>query len=158
VPDVQCPVLPLVSEDPPSLLTRVGGALSCLVLGVVTGVVGTFAHQSGWTLFGVRLPLGLIAALIAASFLVAGLRLALDSRLEAGLAALGLVSAIALLALPGPSGSILLPANPAGFAWTIGPTVLFALILGWPRTLLRRTDSGAPTAKWNTGGGEDSSQ
>jgi len=44
------------------------------------------------------------------------------------------VSSIALLALPGPSGSALLPANFAGYAWTLGPTLLAAIILAWPHT------------------------
>ncbi|BDZ44599.1 DUF6113 family protein [Naasia aerilata] len=149
-------MLPAVSEDPPSLLMRVVGGLSCLVLGAATGVIGTFAHQSGWTLLGARLPVGLVAALLAVACLVAGLRLALDSRLYAGLAAVGILVAIGVLALPGPSGSALLPANFAGYGWTLGPAVISALVLAWPRGLSR--DSGRGPRGWNTDGGEETAQ
>lgn len=132
---------------------RAVGAVSCLVLGAAAGVIGTFAHQSVWTILGLRLPLGLVAALLAVACLVAGLRLALDSRLYPGLAAVGVLVAAGVLALPGPSGSALLPANFAGYGWTAGPAVISALVLAWPRGLSR--DSGRGGRGWNTGGGED---
>jgi N-acetyl-1-D-myo-inositol-2-amino-2-deoxy-alpha-D-glucopyranoside deacetylase len=129
-------------EVPPSLGVRIAGVLSSLVLGVGTGTIGTFAHQATWSTGAAVLPVGLIAAVLAVACLVAGLRIALDSRLHAALAALGAVVAVAVLALPGPSGSALLPANPTGFAWTIVPTLVCAVILAWPRTL-RLRGSGA---------------
>jgi hypothetical protein len=149
-------VLPAHYADPPSLRLRIGGALSCVVLGGAVGVIGTFAHQSTWTVLGVRLPVGLLAALLAVACIVTGLRLALDSRLSAGLAALGVLVAVGALALPGPSGSALLPANFAGYGWTLGPAVISALVLAWPRGL--SSGSGGATGRWNTGGGEETAQ
>jgi Family of unknown function (DUF6113) len=147
----------LPDSDQPSLPTRIGALAGALLLGVVTGAIGTFAHQSTWPVLGIRVPLGLIAALIAVACLVAGLRLVLGSRLHAGLAATGIIAAIGLLALPGPSGSALLPANPAGFAWTVVPAFLIAIVLGWPN-LPARGDSAASQVRWNTDRGEDSIQ
>ena len=149
-------VLPALHEDSPSLLMRALGGVSCLVLGAAAGTIGTFAHQSVWTVLAVRLPVGLLAALLAVACIVTGLRLALDSRLYAGLAVVGVVAAIGVLALPGPSGSALLPSNFAGYGWTLGPAVISALVLAWPRGLSR--DSGRGARKWNTGGGEESAQ
>jgi len=143
--------------DQPSLATRIGALVACLVIGFITGGIGTFAHQSSWPVLGFRVPIGLIASLLAVGCLIAGLRLVLDSRLHAGLASAGVVTAIGLLALPGPSGSALLPANPAGLAWTIVPAVLIAVVLGWPRLPARR-DSEPSSVRWNTAGGEDSIQ
>lgn len=121
--------------DAPSLLTRILGAVSVFVLGIAAGVLGTFAHQSSWSpAAGVEIPLGLLAAFAEVICLIAGIRLALESRTYAAIAALGTVASIALLALPGPSGSALLPANFAGYAWTLGPTLIAAIILAWPRT------------------------
>jgi xanthine/uracil permease len=143
--------------DQPSLATRIGALVGSLLLGLLAGGIGTFAHQSTWAVLGIRVPVGLIAALVAVACLVAGLRLVLDSRLHAGLAAAGIVIAIGLLALPGPSGSALLPANPAGFAWTIVPALIIGVVLGWPRLPARR-DSEPSGVRWNTAGGEDSIQ
>jgi N-acetyl-1-D-myo-inositol-2-amino-2-deoxy-alpha-D-glucopyranoside deacetylase len=147
----------LSDSDQPSPATRLAALAGSLLLGVVTGGIGTFAHQSSWPVVGIRVPLGLITALVAVGCLVAGLRLVLGSRLHAGVAAAGIIAAIGLLALPGPSGSALLPANPAGVAWTVGPAFLIAIVLGWPN-LPARHDSSAPKVRWNTDGGEDSIQ
>jgi len=147
----------LPDPDQPSLATRIAALVGSLLLGIVTGGIGTFAHQSTWAVLGVRVPVGLIAGLVAVAFLLAGLRLILGSRLHAGLAAAGVVLAIGVLALPGPSGSALLPANPAGVAWTIVPALIIAVILGWPNLPARR-DSEPPRLGWNTAGGEDSIQ
>jgi hypothetical protein len=146
----------LVDADRPSLAAQVGGAASCLVLGFVAGAIGTFAHQSAWSVAGLRLPLGLVAALAAVTCLVVGIRLALDSRLHSGLALAGVLIAVGILAFPGPSGSVLLPANVPGYTWTIGPAIIGGLVLAWPRGPLRR--GSAPPRGWNTGGGEDGTQ
>jgi N-acetyl-1-D-myo-inositol-2-amino-2-deoxy-alpha-D-glucopyranoside deacetylase len=147
----------LPDPDQPSLATRIGALLGVFLIGVLTGAIGTFAHQSTWPVLGIRVPVGLIAAILAVAFLLTGLRLILGSRVHAGLAAAGIIVAIGVLALPGPSGSALLPANPAGIAWTIVPAVLIAVILGWPNLPARR-DSDLPHRGWNTAGGEDSIQ
>lgn len=141
-----------------SLGTRIVGAGSSVVLGVVTGGIGTFAHQSTWTVAALALPTGLLAAIAAVGCLVAGLRIAVGGRLHAGLAALGAVVAVALLALPGPSGSALLPANPLGFAWTIAPTLISAVILAWPAGLGVARDSGRAPAGWDTEQGREANQ
>lgn len=143
--------------DRPSLAARIGGAAACVVLGFVTGAVGTFAHQTAWTIGALRLPLGLVAALGAVICLVVGIRLAMDSRLHSGLALIGVLAAVGLFALPGPSGSALLPANLAGYTWTFGPPLVGAFVLAWPRGSLRR-DSEPPGPRWDTGGGEDGIQ
>lgn len=153
--DVQCPVLPVSPRDRTSVPLLIAGAASCFVLGFVTGAVATFGHQSTWSILGLTPPVGLVAGLAGVACLVAGLRIALGSRVTAACAAFGVVTAITLLALPGPSGSALLPANPAGFVWTVGPTVISAIILAWPRTLGRRHDSGSAPVRWDTDGGEE---
>jgi hypothetical protein len=143
--------------DQPSLATRIGGALACLVLGFVAGAIGTFAHQSAWTIGGLRVPLGLVAALAAVTCLIVGIRLALDSRLHSGLAMVGILAAAGLFAMPGPSGSALLPANIPGYVWTVAPALVGGLVLAWPRGPLRR-DSEALRSRWDTGTGEDAIQ
>lgn len=113
--------------------SRILEGAAAIVLGMVVGVIGTFGHQLMFTEFGFPLPIGLIAGIAAVVCLLAGIRLAFESRTYAGLAALGIVVAIAVFALPSPNGSVLLPDNPAGVVWTIGPTLVAAIVLAWPR-------------------------
>jgi hypothetical protein len=115
------------------IVARILEGLASVVLGIIVGVIGTFGHQLTASVLGVALPLGLVAGMVAVGLLVAGVRLALESRGYAALAALGAVGAIGLLALPGGSGTVLVPDNLSGTIWAIGPTLVAAVILAWPR-------------------------
>lgn len=101
--------------------------------GAALGAVATFAHQARATVAGVPIPLGLLLGLVAVGCLVAGLRLWTGRRLPAALAAFGIVSVIGLLALPGPSGSALFPANLASMVWAVAPTLICVVVLAWPQ-------------------------
>jgi len=116
----------------PMTANRLVEGVASFVLGLIVGAIGTFGHQLTREL-GVPIPLGLIAALVAVVCLLAGLRLATESRILAALAALGIVVAVGVLALPSANGSVLLPDNIAGIAWAIGPTLIAVVVLGWPR-------------------------
>ena len=50
----------------------------------------------------------------------------------------GLLGIAALLALPTSGGSVLVQANLQGYAWTFGPVLIAAVVLGWPRLPHRR--------------------
>ena len=129
-------------------VVRVASWVIGLLLGVVFGMLGTVVHQSTISFFGLfDLPIGLILAVAAVLFLLVGLRLILPSRLLAFLAALGLVGIVAVLTLPSPGGSILIPADEAnyGYIWTFAPTVIAIVVLAWPK-LSRRGVAPAPSA------------
>ncbi len=102
---------------------RVAACVIAIGLGVALGAIGTANYQITWA----ATSLG-----IAAVFL-AGLRILFDSRIVAGCAAVGLLTAVWVLSQTGPGGSILVPANPAGFAWAYGPLLIAFLVLAWPR-------------------------
>ena len=70
------------------------------VIGAGVGIITTFTHR-------LLPPLGLIAGLLIVGALIAGFRLVFDSRIIAGAAAVGVLAAIAVLALPGAGGSVL---------------------------------------------------
>ena len=72
------------------------------------------------------------------AFLVA-LRLAFPTRWFALAAGVGVVGAIALLALPGASGgSTVILLNAVGIVWTVAPAVLTVAVAAWPRRRRRR--------------------
>jgi hypothetical protein len=117
-----------------SVSTRVLGYLLAFVLGGLFGVLGTVVHQISVSVFGLfDLPVGLVIALAAEALLLVGLRLVAPSRLAPILAAVGLIGIVALLALPSPGGSVLIPESVAGMVWLIGSTLVAVLVVAWPR-------------------------
>ncbi|WP_182113319.1 MULTISPECIES: hypothetical protein [unclassified Actinotalea] len=95
------------------VLLRLAGTL---LIGVVVGVVGTAVHR--W-----HEPWGLVLAL--ATVLSAGVLV----RAWAGWAgmlvlALGIVTTVAVLAMRGPGGDVLVAAEPVGYVWYGGALVV----------------------------------
>lgn len=100
------------------------------VIGVVVGVVGTFAHQA-------VAPWGAVLAVLGAAGVIVGPRL-LGSRAASIAGALGVLAVIGIAALdPLGRGAIsadggLIPANPAGWLWALGPAAIALVTIGWP--------------------------
>jgi N-acetyl-1-D-myo-inositol-2-amino-2-deoxy-alpha-D-glucopyranoside deacetylase len=93
----------------------------------------------------VTVPWGVIAGLAITAALLLGLRLVFDTRWVALCTAIGLLGASALFAVQSTGGSILVPANVAGYTWTFGPVLIGILVLAWPRFERRVT----PAAQGN---------
>ncbi len=102
-------------------------------LGVIAGLILTVNHQLTAAVSGFELPVGVAVALAASAALLLGARLYFGGRVVAGCAALGLLAVVTLLATIGPGGSVLIPANPSGWTWTIGSAVIVVIVLAWPR-------------------------
>ena len=120
---------------PVALLTRAGSTALAALSGAVLGIVGSFTHQS-------LPPLGVVLALATAVLLLVGVRVTTRGRLPTLAAALLLVGVAGWLALPSPSGSVIVPANPAGYVWSLGVVVIAMLVLSWPA--VQRPLGGAP--------------
>ncbi|WP_440711224.1 hypothetical protein [Herbiconiux sp. YIM B11900] len=117
-----------------SLTTRIIAYVLAFALGGLFGILGTIVHQISVSVFGLfDLPLGLVVALPAVALLLVGLRLIAPTRLAALLAAVALVGVVALLALPSPGGSVLIPDSTAGMVWLVGSTLVAVVVLCWPR-------------------------
>ena len=97
-----------------------------LLVGGVVGLIATFTHAQ-------FLPWGLVAGLFVGLALVIGFRLVFDSRVVGAAAAIGVIAASALLTLPGAGGTVLVLSSPAGWIWALGPAILSAVALLWPR-------------------------
>lgn len=98
--------------------------------GIALGVLGTVAQQS--TVGAAQLPLGLIVALIGIACYLVGLRLVFETRIPALAAAVGLIVAIAFFSLPGPGGSVLVPAGVVGELWEYLPAAIALVAVAWP--------------------------
>jgi N-acetyl-1-D-myo-inositol-2-amino-2-deoxy-alpha-D-glucopyranoside deacetylase len=96
------------------------------VIGVGVGIITTFTHR-------LLPPLGLIVGLLIVGALVAGFRLVFDSRIIAGAAALGILVAVAVLALPGAGGSVVVSDGILGYIWVLGTPLIAATVVVWPR-------------------------
>jgi len=102
------------------------------LIGIALGGIGTVNHQLVLSVGDARLPSGVTVALILVVALMVGLRLVFVSRIVALVAGLGILLAVALLTVGGPGGSVLVPANPAGYVWSYGAAMVVALVLVWP--------------------------
>lgn len=139
----------------PGILNSVGSAVLPLLLGGTTGVVTTFAHRAYPIDVGIRLPLGLVAGFAILAALLAGFRLVFESRIPAIAAAVGAIATIAVLALPGAGGSVLVVDDPVGYAWAIGPVTLALVVVGWPRRRPHSVEQSRPDERPLAGPGRD---
>jgi len=110
------------------------GLLVAAVLGAAAGAVLTATHRQ-------LPPWGLLLGLLIAALLVVGYRLAFGSRRHAAAAAVGLVAAAVVLAMPGPGGSVLVTDDALGYGWTFGLPLVAAVAIAWPG---RRSGRPAP--------------
>jgi N-acetyl-1-D-myo-inositol-2-amino-2-deoxy-alpha-D-glucopyranoside deacetylase len=117
--------------------------------GAGTGFVLTFTHRQFLVDFaGVALPLGLLGGLAIVAALIAGMRLAFAERAAPIAAAAGVILGSAVLVLPGNSGSLYVPDDPAGFVWAVAPTVLAIIIIGWPSPKARSAQRRGVADEW----------
>jgi len=116
------------------------------LIGIALGGIGTVNHQLVLSVGDARLPSGVTVALVLVAALMMGLRLVFVSRVVALAAGLGILLAVALLTVGGPGGSVLVPANPAGYVWSYGAAMVVALVLVWPNlsALASRNPSRVP--------------
>jgi N-acetyl-1-D-myo-inositol-2-amino-2-deoxy-alpha-D-glucopyranoside deacetylase len=118
-------------------------ALTCLVaaiIGVASGALLSVYHQSTVVIGGTTIQLGLYLAIVLVILLDTGVRLVFDSRLAAAFVAVGVIIPVALFSTESPGGSVLIPANPTGIAWSIAPIAIAVVVLAWPRR--RRRGAG----------------
>ncbi|HEY0258820.1 MAG TPA: PIG-L family deacetylase [Lacisediminihabitans sp.] len=104
-----------------------------LVAGGAIGAISAVDHQYAWTVFGAAVPIGAIVSLAIIAALLAGLRLIFGGRAVTTLAALGILVVIGLLSTASDGGSVLIPANLAGYLLTYGSVVITLVALAWPK-------------------------
>lgn len=117
---------------------KIGASVLAAGIGFIAGSLLTVAHQATADVFGNPVPWGIIAAVGLTLALLLGLRLVFETRLVPGFATVGLLTAVAFLSLQGAGGSILVPANAAGYTWTFAPAIIALGVLAWPRPAARR--------------------
>lgn len=106
--------------------------LLALVVGAAIGGIATVDHQYVWRAGWIAFPLGIVATLLIVAALLVGLRFVFPGRMVAMIAAVGVVGVIAALSLSGGNGSVLVPANPAGYLLTFGPALIALVVVVWP--------------------------
>jgi N-acetyl-1-D-myo-inositol-2-amino-2-deoxy-alpha-D-glucopyranoside deacetylase len=147
--------VPAVHPDDPvafrdqSLSTRILAGVVVLAAGAMVGALMTAVHQSTTGIAGVTVPWGIILALVAAIGLVVGLRVLAANRILPILATVGIMGMTAFLASPTVGGSVIVPANPAGYAWTFVPAAVILVVVAWPD--VRRPDARAANVQHRGG-------
>jgi N-acetyl-1-D-myo-inositol-2-amino-2-deoxy-alpha-D-glucopyranoside deacetylase len=137
-----------------TVTTKIVAAVAVLVLGALVGTLMTAVHQSSVTVGEIAVPWGLVVGLAATLALIVGVRILSGTRWLTVLAALGVMGMSTYLAWPTVGGSVVVPANAVGYAWTYGPPVVTLFTLAWP-TLRRpaQTPSDRHTAEAQPSGG-----
>ncbi|WP_349897405.1 PIG-L family deacetylase [Parafrigoribacterium soli] len=115
---------------------RVVAGVLAFVVGLALGGIGTVNHQLVLGVAGLRLPGGVTVALLLVLALMLGLRLVFRTRVIPLVSGLGILAAMGILTIGGPGGSVLVPANAAGYAWTYGAAAIVVLVLVWPRIVV----------------------
>lgn len=125
---------------------KIVAALLAVALGAIVGFIASVNHQLTTDILGRLMPVGVVVSLLACAALLLGGRLYFGTRVVAACAAAGLLAVVALLSAAGPGGSVIVPANPAGWTWTIGVTVIAIVVIAWPRpgTFSRATMGRSP--------------
>ncbi|AMB60453.1 hypothetical protein AWU67_09215 [Microterricola viridarii] len=113
--------------------SRIGAAVLGFLVGALFAAMGTVAHQSTAEIFGITVPWGLLLGLVGFTALLVGLRLVLHDRVTVLFTALGALVTIFVLSLRSTGGSVLIPEGALGLAWTMGPVIIAAIVLAWPR-------------------------
>ncbi|MCU1544851.1 MAG: mycothiol biosynthesis protein [Microbacteriaceae bacterium] len=132
-----------------SLGTKGVAAVIALCFGAIVGALMTAVHQSTTPVGGIAVPWGLVLGLVAVVGLVVGLRIVTSGRLLPILATVGIMGVTAFLASPTLGGSVIVPANTAGYVWTFAPAVVVLVVVAWPN--LSRRPSPAVNAQHDRG-------
>lgn len=123
-----------------SVGVRIFTVIVAILLGAMAGLILTAVHQSSITIAGTKIPWAAIVGLIASGALLGGLRIVFDSRIVPAFAAAALITMTAILAAPASGGSVLVPANFAGYLWSYGVAAVTFVVLAWPNFSRRRND------------------
>lgn len=129
--------------------STVAAVVLAMAVGLFVGGVASFTHRQ-WpiSLAGGRLPLGLMVGALIVAATIVGLRLAFHSRVIALGGAAGVLTAVAVLASPGPGGTVVVIQDWVGWTWVLIPAVIAAVTVMWPgrpRTGARRSSADAPS-------------
>ena len=111
---------------------KIGVGLLVFAFGAVIGALMTAVHQSNTIIGSATIAWGLVLSLLAVTGFVAGLRVLTGSRIIPILATVGIMGATAYLASPTVGGSVIVPANTAGYIWTFAPAVVILVAVAWP--------------------------
>jgi len=116
-----------------SVALRILTIVATIFVGVFAGFLFTAVHQASAAVAGISVPFGLVLSLGGTAALLLGLRITFDSRGIAAVAAFSVLVATAILSAPTPGGSVVVPANLAGYLWTFGSAFIAFVVLAWPR-------------------------
>ncbi len=127
------------SPAPLPIWARVLYVAATVVFGFFYGSLGSVQHQATIDIGGNALPVGLFVSLAGYLAILALLRSMTDGIGRTLQFVAGALASIAIYSTESVAGTILIPANEAGWAWLIGVVLASGLLLLWPR----RRSSGA---------------
>ncbi|HEX5859006.1 MAG TPA: DUF6113 family protein [Microbacterium sp.] len=109
-------------------LSRAGTWLLAFLVGGVYSLAGTIAHayMLGW------FPLGLVLAVVGSAALLISVRALTSDRWATLATGLGMMTTLLVISGRGPGGSVVVPQEGPGTAWTIALAVCVTVVVAWP--------------------------
>ncbi|MHC5797209.1 PIG-L family deacetylase [Lacisediminihabitans sp. FW035] len=123
----------MVAWKDQSLTIKLFAWVLAAIVGAALGGIAVVNHQFAPRILAITPPVGIVVSLLIIASLLAGLRIVFSGRVVTGSAAVGLLVVIGLLSVKSTGGSVLVPANAAGYALTYGSLVIAGLALAWPK-------------------------
>jgi N-acetyl-1-D-myo-inositol-2-amino-2-deoxy-alpha-D-glucopyranoside deacetylase len=131
VPDPSSEPIPFSAQHPAA---RFLAAVLAGVIGVALGALLTVYNQFTVTMSGQPIWVGVIIAIAVVAGLLAGFRLAFETRVVSAFAAGGVILVVGFFSLPSSSGTPLIVASGPGLLWELAPTVIAFVVLVWPQS------------------------
>ncbi|HWI30221.1 MAG TPA: histidinol dehydrogenase [Microbacterium sp.] len=109
-------------------LSRAGTWLLAFIVGGVYSLAGTIAHayRLGW------FPLGLVLAVIGSLALLVAVRALTADRWATLATGIGMLTTLTVISGRGPGGSVIVPQEGYGVAWTISLALCVLVVVAWP--------------------------
>ena len=109
-------------------LSRAGTWLLAFLVGGVYSLACTIAHSYtiGW------FPLGLVLSVIGSAALLVAVRALTGDRWATLATGLGMMTTLLVISGRGPGGSVIVPQEGFGTAWTIALAVCVTIVVAWP--------------------------
>jgi N-acetyl-1-D-myo-inositol-2-amino-2-deoxy-alpha-D-glucopyranoside deacetylase len=134
MPDASTEPVAFADQNP---IARFVVAVLAALIGVALGALLTVENQFTVNVAGQPIWVGVILAVAVVTGVLAGFRLAFETRIVPAFTAGGMIVVVGIFSLPGSSGTPLIVSSGPGLLWELAPTVIAFVVLVWPRSAKR---------------------
>ena len=135
LPDASTEPVPFTEQNP---LVRFVVAVLAAVIGAALGALLTVYNAFTVDIAGQPIWVGVILAVVVVAAVLAGFRLAFETRVVPAFAGGAMIVVVGIFSVPVLGGTPLIASGGPGLIWELAPTVIAFVVLVWPRSGTRR--------------------